>query len=159
MKRLFKGLNKKQKGIAMVEFAISMPVIIFLLYCLGEIGRIQMMSNTLAKSVRDGARYLAENSTRGTTGIIDISDAVSLQTSNLVVYGIPVAVGAPVLDGFSVGDVQVSDLGDNLHIRVTATYDFTPIFNPQIPTFGIMDAPISLEFPLQATVTIRALDT
>lgn len=159
MKRSFKALTKRQKGIAMVEFAISMPVIIFLLYCIGEIGRIQMMSNTLAKSVRDGARYLAENATRGTTGIIDISDEVTLETSSLVVYGIPVAVGAPVLDGFSVGDVQVSDLGDNVHIRVSATYDFTPIFNPQIPTFGIMDAPISLEFPLQATVTMRALDT
>lgn len=152
-------MSKKQKGIAMVEFAISMPVIIFLLYCIGEIGRIQMMSNTLAKSVRDGARYLAENSTRGTTGIIDISDAVTLETSNLVVYGMPVAVGDPVLDGFSSGDVQVSDLGDNVHVRVSATYDFTPIFDPQIPTFGILAEPISLEFPLRATVTIRALDT
>ena len=105
MKQSFKALNKKQKGIAMVEFAISMPVIIFLLYCLGEIGRIQMMSNTLAKSVRDGARYLAENSTRGTTGIIDISDDVSLQTSNLVVYGMPVAAGDPVGKGYVGGGV------------------------------------------------------
>lgn len=158
MLRNLKSQSKKQKGIAMVEFAISMPVIIFLLYCLGEIGRIQMMSNTLAKSVRDGARYLSQNATRGTTGVIDISDLVSLETSNLVVYGLPVAVGAPVLDGFSVGDVQVTDLGDSLHVRVSATYDFEPIFDPQIPTFGIMDEPISLEFPLQASVTIRALN-
>ena len=152
----WKTLARTQKGIAIVEFTIMIPLILLLLYSLAEIGRIQMMSNTLAKTVRDGARHLASNAQKGTTGVVDITDLVELQTKNLVVYGIP-AVGTPLLNGFSVADVQVNNLGDGLHVSVNAIYNFTPIFSPQIPTFGVMNEPISLSFPLRAAVTMLVL--
>jgi len=152
-----KTLARTQKGIAIVEFTIMIPLILLLLYSLAEIGRIQMMSNTLAKTVRDGARHLASNAQKGTTGVVEITDLVELQTKNLVVYGIPAAVGTPLLNGFSVDDVQVNNLGDGLHVSVNAIYNFTPIFSPQIPTFGVMNEPISLAFPLRAAVTMLVL--
>ena len=141
----------------MVEFAIMMPLVLMLMYALAEFTHIQMLSNTLAKSVRDGSRFLADNSIVGTTGVVSITAADEARTQNLVVYGIPVATATPVLKGFTPADVQVFDLGDNLHVGVTATYIFTPLFAPQIPTFGVLSAPISLQFPLQATVIMRAL--
>jgi len=153
----WKTLARTQKGIAIVEFTIMIPVILLLLYSIAEIGRIQMMSNTLAKTVRDGARHLASNAQKGTTGVVDITNLVELQTKNLVVYGIPAPAGTPLLDGFSVDDVQVNDLGDGLHVSVSATYNFAPIFSPQIPTFGVMNEPVSLSFPLQAAVTMLVL--
>ena len=153
----WKTLARPQKGIARVEFTIMIPVILLLLYSIAEIGRMQMMSNTLAKTVRDGARHLASNSQKGTTGVIDITNLVELQTKNLVVYGVPAVVGTPLLNGFSVDNVQVNDLGDGVHVSVNATYNFTPIFSPQIPTFGVMSEPVSLAFPLQATVTMMVL--
>ena len=152
-----KTLGRTQKGIAIVEFTIMIPVILLLLYSLAEIGRIQMMSNTLAKTVRDGARHLASNAQKGTTGIVDITELVELQTKNLVVYGIPVVAETPLLDGFSANDVQVNNLGDGLHVSVSASYNFTPIFSPQIPTFGVMNEPVSLAFPLRAAVTMQVL--
>jgi hypothetical protein len=148
--------KKHSQGLAMVEFALIMPLILMLMYCVAEFTHIQMQANTLAKSVRDGTRYLADNAIVGTTGVIDVTQAET-RTKNLVVYGLPIAGGTPRLRNFSPEDVQVFDLGDNLHIGVTATYTFTPIFALQIPTFGILDAPISLQFPLQATVIMRAL--
>lgn len=153
----WKTLGRTQKGIAIVEFTIMIPVILLLLYSLAEIGRIQMMSNTLAKTVRDGARHLASNAQKGTTGVVDITELVELQTKNLVVYGIPVVAETPLLDGFSANDVQVNDLGDGLHVSVSASYNFTPIFSPQIPTFGVMNEPVSLAFPLRAAVTMQVL--
>ena len=63
--------GKKQRGIATVEFAIAVPVLLLLMLVSAEVGRWLYQYNTLHKAVRDGVRYLAQEAIAGTTGVID----------------------------------------------------------------------------------------
>lgn len=147
----------RHQGVAMVEFAIILPFIILMVYSILEVSRLQLTSNTLAKSVRDGARYLASNAEIGDTGLVNITSAVEATTKNLVVYGLPNNTGTPTIEGISTDNVQVIDLGDNIHVRVTATYNYTPILGGSIPTLGLLDNPINLTIPISASVSMRSL--
>ena len=148
---------KKSRGVAMVEFAIILPFIFLLLYCILEVSRLQLTYNNLAKSVRDGARYLASNSEIGDTGNVGITDAVEATTKNLVVYGLPINSGTSLIEGMTTDDVQVIDLGDDTHVRVTATMNYAPILGGSITGFGILDNPIDISISLAATSTMRSL--
>ena len=63
---------KRQKGVAALELAIAVPVLLLLLLASAELGRAFYQYNTLTKSVRDGARYLSENSL-GAVGFLSVS--------------------------------------------------------------------------------------
>jgi Flp pilus assembly protein TadG len=58
--------GKKEKGAAMVEFAIILPFLLLIIVGVLEIGIILIQDNTLNKSVRDSARYMS--STWGASG-------------------------------------------------------------------------------------------
>jgi len=58
--------GKKEKGAALVEFAIILPFLLLIIVGVLEIGIILIQDNTLNKSVRDSARYMS--STWGSTG-------------------------------------------------------------------------------------------
>ncbi|MEN8132002.1 MAG: TadE/TadG family type IV pilus assembly protein [Pseudomonadota bacterium] len=144
----------RQRGLAAVEFAIILPLMLLLILATAELGRAFYLSNTLAKSVRDGARYVADNAIEGTTGQIDLDGTLVSETRNIVLYG-SIGGGTPLLQDFAPGDIAVTQV-DVIHVQVSASYNFTPIFN-RIPTFGLGAGDIELNFPLQATVTMRAL--
>ncbi|MEJ2115423.1 MAG: pilus assembly protein, partial [Gammaproteobacteria bacterium] len=75
--------NSHQGGLAAVEFVVILPILLLLMLASAELGRAFYQYNTLTKTVRDGARYLADNSLIGTTGLIDITGEAS-NTQNLV---------------------------------------------------------------------------
>lgn len=80
-------MRKKQSGVALVEFALVLPLLLTLSLIVTEYGRALFQYNTLAKSVRDATRYLSTQSP-GTKNI---------EARKLVVYGksdnTPLAVG------------------------------------------------------------------
>lgn len=152
---LKRNAHIRQRGSAVVELAIVLPVLLLILLGTAEFGRALFQYNTLTKAVRDGARYVSQNSLNGTTGVVDITPTVEAETQNLVVYGIRGGAFIPLLPGFTTGDVTVIDAGAS-NVTVTANYNFAPIFGPTLPTFGL-SGPISLTFAMQATVTMRAL--
>jgi Flp pilus assembly protein TadG len=145
----------KQRGLAMIEFAISVPVLLFLMLATAEIGRMLFQYNTLAKAVRDGARYAATNAAVGTTRVVNITATVRTQTRNLVVTGNRVGTGAALLPGLTVNSVTVTDVGNGF-VRVAATYSYLPMLGATLPTFGL-GAPVNLTMTLPATVVMRAL--
>jgi Flp pilus assembly protein TadG len=145
----------KQRGLAMIEFAISVPVLLFLMLATAEIGRMLFQYNTLAKAVRDGARYAAANAAVGTTRVVDITATTRTQTRNLVVTGNRLGTGAALLPGLNVNNVTVTDAGNGF-VQVAATYDYIPILGATLPTFGL-GAPVNLTMTLPATVVMRAL--
>jgi len=147
--------HSRQRGSAVVELAIVMPVLLLILLGTAEFGRALFQYNTLTKAVRDGARYLSQNSLNGTTGVVDITPTVDTETKNLVVYGVKGGAALPLLPGLTTSDVAIIDAGAN-NVTVTANYDFASLFGPTLPTFGL-SGPISLTFTMQATVTMRAL--
>ncbi len=64
---------RKQLGIATIEFAICAPLLFFLMFATAELGRAIFQYNTLVKAVRDGARYVVNNASVGTTRVVNIT--------------------------------------------------------------------------------------
>ena len=141
------------RGVATIEFAIMLPVLLLLLLGTAELGRALYEYNALAKTVRDGARYLAEHAEVGSTGVLNISAEVDATTKNLVAYGSP-AAGTPILEGLQPADVSVTTVGDE-DVSVSATYSYVPLFLA-IPTFGAGED-IHMPVAFQATTRMRAL--
>ncbi|OQX32074.1 MAG: hypothetical protein B0D96_12385 [Candidatus Sedimenticola endophacoides] len=126
-------------GVAMVEFAIVVPLILMLFLGITEMGHAFHQHNTLTKAVASGARYLA----RG-YAILDAAcatqgnwSAARATAENLLIHGNTAGSGSPLLPGLDdsgATDIQVthpqfSDAsGSGCVIRMTVDTDYTPIF-------------------------------
>lgn len=145
----------RQTGVVVVEAAIVLPLLLFLLLAIAEVGRALYQYNTLQKSVRDATRYVADNAIPNSTGVIDLTPALITTARNLAVYGNPNASGTPLLPGYTTGNVSVTS-PDALHVRVSATYTYQPRY-AVIPTFGLTDSGITMPTSLTAVLSMRAL--
>jgi Flp pilus assembly protein TadG len=147
-----RGRVARQRGLAAVEFTIALPVLLITLFATAEIGRMLSQYDTLNKSVRDGARYLATGALQA--GVMTVTGALQTATQNLVVTGNVNGTGAPLLPGLKAGNVTVSGAASG-YVTVSATYTYQPML-ASLPLFGL-HAPISLAIPLTATAVMRAL--
>ena len=145
-----------QRGTAALEFAIALPLLLFLMLATAEIARLLIQYDTLTKLTRDAARYIAANAAVGTTDVVSISSQTATAGQNLAVYGNTNGTGTALLPGLATSNFTVSDAG-NGYIAVTATYTYSPMLGSAIPTFGLSANPLSLQFPLNTIVTLRAL--
>lgn len=145
-----------QRGVAMVEFAIALPLLLLLLLAIGEFGRMLYHYNNLLQASRDAGRYVAGQAWNATLGQIDLNGDLQTRTKNVAVYGVPANPGgyAPVVPHLSASDVQLSSVGAE-HVRVSITYTFRPVIGNSLPTF--FGAPIPLNIALNSTVVMRAL--
>jgi len=139
----------------MVEFAIGLPVLLFLLFATAEIGRLISQYNTLTQAVRDGARYAASQAVTGTTGLISITPAIQTAVANLVVTGSTAGTGSPLLPGFATANVSVADAG-NGYVSVSASYTYQPMVAATLPSFGL-GAPINLAVTLNSAQVMPGL--
>lgn len=147
-------LMKSQRGLALVETAIALPFLLFVMLAASEFTFAFVQHTTLTKAARDGARYAAEEAIDGTL-TVNLSNALEDETRRLTVYGNRTGTGTPVVQNLSVNDVTVNDVGGN-NIEVRVTYPYTGILGSVLPTFGY-GSNISLLFNMSATVTMRAL--
>jgi Flp pilus assembly protein TadG len=145
----------RQAGTAALELAIALPVLLLLLVATAEVGRLLSQYDTLTKSVRDAARFLASNALGGTTGVVLITPQVQAQTQNLVVTGNINGSGSAILPGLVAANVTVTAV-DSTHVSVSAAYPYQPLLGATLPTFGI-GSPISFSFPLTSTIVMRGL--
>jgi len=143
------------RGLAIVEFVIVLPICLMLMIGTAEFGRAFLQYNTLTKSVRQGARFVASQALSGSTGTISISGGLATQTQNFVVYGNINGTGSPLLPSLSSGDVSVTDAGGG-NVTVSAVYSYNPIF-AFIPRFSFGGSINTTGYSLQAAVTMRAL--
>jgi Flp pilus assembly protein TadG len=88
-------LKKLQHGVAAVEFALILPLLILLSIFTIEFGRAMYQYNTLAKSVRDAARYLS----------VQLPNTHSAEARNLIVYGNLAGTGTPLVTGLNTSHV------------------------------------------------------
>lgn len=147
--------TKTQRGLAMVEFAVSLPLLLLLLLATAEFGRLISQYDTLTKAVRDGARYAASTAALGSTGLVYITPQIQTAVGNLVATGNVDGSGSALLPGLVASNVTVSDAG-NGYVSVSAAYTYEPMLGATLPTFGF-GAPISLSFTLNAGAVMRAL--
>jgi hypothetical protein len=148
------SLKKKQRGIAMVEFIIAAPVVLFLALAITELGHALLQYNSLTQSLRDGARQLANTAAKGSTRIVAPSAAELTEVGNLIAYGSK-AIGTPLLPGLDPSNVTVSQLGDRM-LSIRVDYPYRPLLVGGIPIFFQADS-VSTTFTLSAEMVVRAL--
>jgi len=144
----------RQRGLALVEAAITLPFLLFVMLAASEFTFAFVQHTTLTKAARDGVRYAAEEAIDGTL-TMNLNAALRDETRRLTVYGNKAGTGTPLVNGLTVNDVTVSDVGGN-NVEVSVTFPYTGILGTVLPTFGY-GSNISLLFSLSATVTMRAL--
>jgi Flp pilus assembly protein TadG len=90
----------RQKGVAAVEFAILLPMLLLIVFGITEFGRALYSYNTLVKATRDAARYVMAQQPGG------VADAA---TQCLTVYGNTACTGSPLADGLTTAMVSICD--------------------------------------------------
>jgi Flp pilus assembly protein TadG len=147
--------KNRNRGVAIVEMVVVLPLLLLMLFVTAEIGRAFMQYNTLTKAVRDSARFVAENAMLGQTQTIYIDATLRTQAQNLVVYGsVNGASLTPLLPGLNIANVQVAPATTD-DISVTATYDYQPM-SPILNRFGL-GTNSSAAYTFRAQATMRAL--
>ncbi len=135
----------RERGVATVEFAIVLPVILFLTLAVAELGRGFIQYNALTRATRDAVRYVASNALVGQAQVLDLNANLRTAAANLLVYGKTVAIGQPALPGLSPANVTL-----------TVAYAYQPLIGPLVP--GLQSAnSVGGAFTMRAAVTMRAL--
>lgn len=128
-------MKTRQSGVAIVEFALVLPLLLILTFITTEFGRAIYEYNTIVKSLRGAARYLAVQTP--STALTANAAAITAAT-NLVVYGNVTGTGTPIVPDLAVSNVATptwqttgSDpLVNTVTITVTG-YTFHPlVMNP-----------------------------
>jgi len=88
MKRPQSHLLKDQRGQALIEFALTLPMLLVVMFMITEFGRALFQYNLLAQSTREGARVAvvsaeANAPTAGQDRIDEFLAAAGLDTSTL----------------------------------------------------------------------------
>jgi Flp pilus assembly protein TadG len=93
-------MHSRERGVALIELALVLPLLILLTLIATEFGRAIYQYNTIAKSVRDAARYLTTQAPN--TG--------ASAARNLVVYGTtsPGNSATPLVPGLTLSNVPAS---------------------------------------------------
>jgi Flp pilus assembly protein TadG len=91
-------MKAKQSGVALVELAFIIPLLLLLTFITTEFGRAMYEYNAVTKSTRDAVRYLSFQ-TPGT----HIAEA-----RNLMVYGNLAGTGTPLVRGLSLANVPAA---------------------------------------------------
>jgi len=136
---------KRQQGSALVEFALLLPFMLVLTFTVTEIGRAYYQYNTIAKSVREAARYLSVRAPN-----VDVDKA-----RNIVVYGNPNGTGTALARGLNLSYVPSptwSTTGsypamNTVTISVTG-YKYVPLVSS---VFGLAFQTLTFG-PIQATM-------
>ncbi len=150
------GLNKQQRGIALVEFVIAAPVVLFIALAIAEMGNAIMQYNSMTQSLRDGARHLASIAEKGSAGVVALTAEDQTEVSNLVAYG-TIAAGTPIIPGLSPGNVSIQDLGDGL-LSVTVSHNYQPLLIGGIPrVFSRGAGSVNNALTMNAEMVVRAL--
>lgn len=120
----------RQRGVAIVEFALVLPLLLLLVVITTEFGRAVYEYNAVVKSVRNGARYLSAQQ----------PNTHQTEAANLVKYGSLSNTGQPLVRGLTAATVNAdwTTFGANPTIRVVTVrvtgYQFASMF---ASVFGI----------------------
>ena len=87
----------KQKGAAIVEFVLMVPLLLVLTMITTEFGRAIYQYNLIVKSLHNAARYLS----------VQTPNTQIAATKNLVVYGNIGGTGTALVPGLSISNVNL----------------------------------------------------
>jgi Flp pilus assembly protein TadG len=139
------SILKKQKGLAAVEFIVTIPTLLLILMAITEFGNAFIRYNTLNKMAQNGIRY-ATTEISGTSSYDQIADINAIK--NIVVYG-TTSVGdgsTAMIDGVTPSDVTVTHAGG--YVTVTINHSYAPIM-------GNFKSDVNFAVPLNASAMMR----
>ncbi len=147
MRNMHSTQSRKVRGVALVEFALVLPLLLLLSFITTEFGRALYEYITVVKSVRNAARFLSVQ-TPGTQ---------TTAARNMVVYGNAAGTGQPLALGLTLARVStptwqtvgVDPAMQTVTVRVSG-YSFTPLFT------GTLGLPMSSLTYSDISATMRA---
>lgn len=145
-------------GIAAVEMAIVLPIVLLLLVPIGELGRAFIQYSRLSHRIEAGARHVADNVLQGSTGVPVLTEALREQARRLVVYGSTrsPAIDPPAVPGLLTGDIVVTVSTGGV-VTVSTDYVYQPVVGAVLPMLGFgSDIDIS-NLTLRPRAVMRAL--
>ena len=153
-------IKNNQKGAALVELALILPLLLLLTFITTEFGRAMFEYNAVTKSTRNAVRYLSYQ-TPGNP--IAVAVAVT-EARNLMVYGNLLGTGTPLVRGLTLANVpeatcctwQLSGTNPMINtvtVRVT-NYTYHSLF-PSVFGIAFGDANGDITFST-ITATMRA---
>jgi Flp pilus assembly protein TadG len=144
-----KSFKSDDRGLQLVELAITVPILVLLFAVAAEFGRYFQEYTTLAKGSRVAARFLATACTDGT------DDPAA---KNLVVYGNVAGTGSPIVNGLGTTNVTIERVPTGFPETVTVkieNFNHTPLFD----LGQLMGNSLSLNIAVKPSVTMRYLLT
>jgi len=145
-----KSFKHDDRGLQLVELAITVPILVLLFAAAAEFGRYFQEYTTLAKGSRVAARYLA-------TGCSDGTDDPAAK--NLVVFGNAAGTGSPIVNGLQVSNVEVErnpsgGFPETVTVKIV-NFNHTPLFN----LGQLMNNSVTMNIAVKPSVTMRYLLT
>ena len=126
-------MKTRQRGTAIVEFALILPLLLLLTMITTEFGRAIYQYNTIVKSLRNATRYLS----------LQTPNTKITEAQNLVVFGNIAGTGPALVPGLTVAQVSTipptwlttgsAPLINTVTITVTC-YKFRPLLTS---VFGV----------------------
>lgn len=145
-------------GIAAVEMAITLPIVLLLLTPVAELGRAFIQYSRLSHRVQAGARFVADNAYQGSTGVPVLTTEVRQQAISLVLYGRTVTTGQDPLavPELTAGDLFIEVSSSGL-VTLSADYTYRPMIAGVLPVFGFGDDLDISALKLRPRAVMRAL--
>ncbi len=166
MRARVSSLLKNDRGVASMEMALSLPLLMALLFGAFELGNYFMAEHVVVKAVRDGARYAARRPWTDYPSCTP-SDSVVTDTQNVTLTGQIAPDGTPRFAWWNdPGTISVAATCDSTGtyegiftdpdvgvpvVTVSATVSYVPLFN----RLGLTSATLNLNAQSEAVVTGR----
>jgi len=127
-------ITHRQRGVALIEFALILPLLLVVTFIATEFGRAFYEYNLITKSTRDAVRYLS----------VQTQNTHTAEAANLIVYGNTAGTGPALTRSLTLAMVQApvwQTAGTNPLINTVtvgvANYRFQPLSNSVLGiTFG-----------------------
>jgi hypothetical protein len=98
-----KARRKRERGQAIIELALQIPIMMLLLFGVFQVARVYYVYHTLQKAVRGGAGLLSRSAN------VDYcaADATLADARNFIVYGNLQGEGLPIMLGLTSDMIQI----------------------------------------------------
>lgn len=148
--------QRRIKGLAVVEMAITLPILLILTLSAGEFGRAFIQYSRLSHRVQVAARFVADNALQGSTGVASLTTAIETQAKNLVLYGTTSIGSSPAVPGLNPTDIQISVTPAGM-VSVSIDYAYQPVVGEALPLFGFGSDIATSTISLKPKSIMRAL--
>ncbi len=143
---------RESPGQSLVEFALTLPVLLLILMAIFDMGRAVYTQNVLTHAVREGARYGTIRVAETPCHCQDIRTRTEDSVLGLVLQSVTVAVGSQCAGDAGCDSLEADQPANT--IRVAVTHDFTAV-TPLVDRYLGQSGTITLE--AASTMSIEGL--